>query len=396
MSSNNTAAPLKNVVIVGLGLSGTHAFESLSKALPPTHRIVAVSPIPGYWPIAALRASVVPGFEHNTIAPLDHLLPAGSRHRILQGYSVSRLADNSIVLDKPHDEFGSEISFDYLVLATGSSYPFPCRVPNDSTETSIVEQFKHLQTAIAESKSILVLGGGPVGIEFAGEVAEYYRTSSGDKKKEITLVHSGERLIQDEGFKPKFGHSLQKQLEGLGVRVVLNEKLQVGERKTGKLQGQDQVFHYVNGQTVKADFLFVAFGNSPNTSFLPSTLLDPKTHRVLVKSTFETESNPRIYAIGDISSTDEPKLYANAKNHGAVVSQNIVDSIEREQKGGSSTGTTRAKKEYSPGQPLMVVSVGSKGGAGQLFGWIVGAWPVSFIKSKSLFVPGFKQLYQVK
>lgn len=50
----------KNVLIIGLGLSGTHALESLHKTLPTSHRIIAISPIPGYWPVAALRASVVP------------------------------------------------------------------------------------------------------------------------------------------------------------------------------------------------------------------------------------------------------------------------------------------------------------------------------------------------
>lgn len=62
IASTMVTAPdaYKNVLIIGLGLSGTHALESLNKSLPTSHRIIAISPIPGYWPIAALRASVVP------------------------------------------------------------------------------------------------------------------------------------------------------------------------------------------------------------------------------------------------------------------------------------------------------------------------------------------------
>ncbi|GAA5997173.1 hypothetical protein JCM5350_006624 [Sporobolomyces pararoseus] len=201
MSSTDNSE-YKNVLIVGLGLSGTHTLESLSKSLPQTHRIVAITPIPGFWPPGALRASVVPGFEKNTIAPLSNLLSKDSRHRILQGYSVQELKQNSIVLDKSHEIFGKEIEFDYLILATGSSYPFPCRPPQDSTQDSIEGLFQSLQKDIASSSSILICGGGPVGLELAGEIAEHYNGSTSDReKKKITLVHSGEKFLDGNGWK---------------------------------------------------------------------------------------------------------------------------------------------------------------------------------------------------
>ncbi|GAA5876986.1 hypothetical protein JCM16303_006360 [Sporobolomyces ruberrimus] len=378
----------KNVVIVGLGLSGTHTLESLSKTLPSSHRIIAISPIPGYWPVAALRAAVIPNYEKNTIAPLSHLLPADSRHRILEGYSVEEVKDHSIVLDKSHPDFGKEIEFEYMVLATGSSYPFPCRPPPGSTESSIVELFSSLQKQIAKSSSVLVLGGGPVGIELAGEIAEYYNGSPGREGKKVTLVHNGPRfLANQEEFKPKLGDNLRGQLEKLGVEMIFNEKIDVGDRETGSLErGEDQEFKLSSGEVIKADFLFLAFGNAPNTSFLPSSYLDESTHRVLVHPSFQTKANPRIFAIGDICSIEEPKLYANAKSHGGYVSQNIVSLIQ---------GKAIGLKEYTPGAAMMVVSVGSKGGAGQLFGWVLGPWLMSIAKSKNLFVPQFKQLYQV-
>ncbi|GAA5897582.1 NAD(P)/FAD-dependent oxidoreductase [Sporobolomyces salmoneus] len=383
---------LKNVLIVGLGLSGTHTLEALSKLLPASHRIIAISPIPGYWPPGALRASVVPGFEKNTIAPLSKLLPPGSRHRIIEGHSVSEVKDTSVVLDKAHEEFGTEISFDYCVLATGSVYPFPCRPPPGSTEESIKELFQSLQSQIASSSSILVVGGGPVGLEFAGEVAEYYNGSTSDReKKKVTLVHSGKKFLAGEGWKPKFGEQLKSQLEALGVEMMFDEKVELDGRETGKLEeGKEQEFELKSaGKTIKADFLFVAFGNSPATSFLPSSYLSPSTHRVLVHPSFQSQVNPRVFAIGDISSIEEEKLYATAKSHGPIAAQNIVQLIKAK-------GNEKGMKEYKPGQPIMVVSVGSKGGAGQLpFGFVLGSWFTSTVKSKSLFVSAFKSLYNI-
>ena len=112
-----------------------------------------------------------------------------------------------------------------------------------------------------------------------------------------------------------------------------------------------------------ADFLFLAFGNSPNTKFLSSSYLDSDSKRVNVHPSFLTQSNPHVFAIGDITSVPESKLYANAKNHGGIVAQNIVSLI----KGKDATSL----KEYKPGAAMMAVSVGS-GGAGQAFGFHLG------------------------
>ncbi|GAA6063296.1 hypothetical protein JCM10212_001415 [Sporobolomyces blumeae] len=384
------SADLKNVVIVGLGLAGTHALEALHKSLPPSHRIIAISPLPGYWPVAALRAAVVPGYERNTLAPLDRLLPDGSRHVIIQGSSVEQLKDHTVVLDKAHPEFGAEIEFDYCIVATGSSYPFPCRPPKNATSNEIVDQFKTLQDEVARSTSILILGGGPVGIEFAGEVSEYYDgRSSGRDKKQITLVHGGKAFIEEEGYKPKLGASLKNQLEKAGVKLVFGEKVDLEGRGTGKLDEMTE-FKLSNGDIVKADFLFVAFGNAPNTSLfsdLDSSTLEESTKRVKVSPSFQVERHPSLFAVGDITSIPESKLYHNASKHGAVVAQNICALVSAGEQG------TANLKEYKAGGAMMGVSVGSKGGAGQFFGFVAGPWIIAFGKSKHLFVPVFKQLY---
>lgn len=51
---------MKNVVIVGLGLSAAEAVKALVDKLPTEYRLVAITASEGYWPIASLRATVVP------------------------------------------------------------------------------------------------------------------------------------------------------------------------------------------------------------------------------------------------------------------------------------------------------------------------------------------------
>lgn len=86
---------------------------------------------------------------------------------------------------------------------------------------------RELQADIAASDSFLVVGGGPVGVEFATEVA--YEHAG----KQITLVHAGDHLIEGP-FKSSLGQGLQSQAEKMGVTVHLNERVDTGDLKTGK------------------------------------------------------------------------------------------------------------------------------------------------------------------
>lgn len=70
---------VKNVVVIGLGQGGTSAARELASKLPETHRVVAITTTEaGFYPIAALRAAVVPvsvQFERISKEPVN----SGSR-----------------------------------------------------------------------------------------------------------------------------------------------------------------------------------------------------------------------------------------------------------------------------------------------------------------------------
>lgn len=80
------------------------------------------------------------------------------------------------------------------------------------------------------------------------------------------------------------------------------------------------------------------------------------------------------------------------QNHGAVVAANILNLITAA--ASSSTSSSEpALKAYKPGPMLMIVSIGPKGGAGQLFGMVVGSWMSWLAKSRTLFVDAFQKTY---
>ena len=79
-----------------------------------------------------------------------------------------------------------------------------------ATKEEAIEKYHELADLLKEKEKILIIGGGPVGVELAGEISEKY------SDKEITLVHS------------------QSQLIGSGLRQVFFDKVEEQLRRRGK------------------------------------------------------------------------------------------------------------------------------------------------------------------
>ncbi|KAM0790604.1 hypothetical protein ACM66B_004469 [Microbotryomycetes sp. NB124-2] len=373
------AADLKNVVVIGIGLVGGDLVKQLAASLPSTHRLVAISSTDvAFYAPAALRAAVVPGWEDKPVLKLDRLLrSADKRHKIICN-TVAELHDSYLTLESPDAEFGSRIDFSFAVVATGSKYVFPCRPAQGARSIDdVIEQFRHTQQDIQKSSSILIAGSGPVGIEFAAEVAAQY------PDKQVTLVSNGNKLLPD--FKASVGTQLDDQLRKLGVKVVYGTKVNVNGLETGPIESRS--FDLGQAGSVQADFVFVATGNKPNTSLVSdfdSSAVD-SAGLVKVQPTLQLVDHENIFAAGDITNLDETKLSFNGQAHVPVVVQNIVSLI----------GGNKANKTIEPGKKVIVVTCGPKGGASQLpvFGLVVGAFLTSQIKSKGLFISKFRSSF---
>lgn len=67
--------------------------------------------------------SVCLGWEDKVAVSLDSVFEAGSRHVMLSATKVLQLSTHSVTIDKKHHTFGSEIAFDFAVIATGEINP---------------------------------------------------------------------------------------------------------------------------------------------------------------------------------------------------------------------------------------------------------------------------------
>src|SRR5258707_10820580 len=113
------------VVVIGGGYGGVNVAKSLDADV----RVVLVEPKDAFvHSVAALRALVEPDFLPRIFLPYDKLLARG---RVEHDRAV-RVTSRGVVVAS-----GAEIPADYIVLASGSNYPFPAKSDVDDTQGAI-------------------------------------------------------------------------------------------------------------------------------------------------------------------------------------------------------------------------------------------------------------------
>lgn len=300
---------------------------------------------------------------------------------VLKGTEVTQLHAKSLTLSEPF-EGSAELSFEYAVLALGATYNPPSR-PASSSKQDAIEAQRALQAAIKKSNSVLIVGGGPVGIEFSGEIRSVY------KDKKVTIATSGPLMPGP------WKDSLRTKLAGLlkssaidaktNVKVDLPQDLAIAQHLS-----TPRDVPLSDGSTVSTDFVLVATGGQPNTSLISnsgfSSILDDQ-HRIKVDPTTlkisDGELSERYYSFGDASNAPGPKTYFAASQQAPVLTSQLLAALKK--------GKAKAWKEP---MNVMVVPFGPSDGRGQVGPFVLGGWFASFAKGKTLFVPDFKKLYQ--
>lgn len=111
---------------------------------------------------------------------------------------------------------GEIVGFEFLVLAMGARGDLPSRLSVEGREEGI-EKLREVQGGIGGARSLVIIGGGPAGVELAADAKERY------PDKNVTLVHSRARLLNH--FGEGLHDAAMKMMKELGVKVVLGDRL---------------------------------------------------------------------------------------------------------------------------------------------------------------------------
>ncbi|MFH0951394.1 MAG: FAD-dependent oxidoreductase [bacterium] len=312
----------KEIVIVGGGLAGLAAIKVLLKADWSVHLITLDS--------------------YFTFLPLLHELAAGSLpvDSLRFAYRGFLKSDNFKLtvaqveqIDLAHHCLlagQTKISFDYLLIATGSHTAQDKVIGSQYALTlntwQQAEVLAQRLVALPQSGAIInIIGAGFTGLELSLEIADQL------KQKKLTavinLLHSQVRLAP---WLPESGHQIIAQaLKRQGINFLALERVvAIGPQyiltKTGQYRG---------------DLNILTTGIAPNTAMLSTDVINDRGE-VLVNSYLQVEGQTRMWAAGDIISLGNrtvPKLAQTAVQQGRVVANNII----RQQSG-------RALRPYQP------------------------------------------------
>ncbi|XVE79173.1 hypothetical protein DITRI_Ditri14bG0036700 [Diplodiscus trichospermus] len=338
------------VVIVGGGIAGS----LLAKSIQFNADVTLIDPkefLEITW--ANLRNMVEPSFaERSVINHRDYL----TNGRIITSAAVNITDTEVLTAD------GRLVAYDYLVIATGHRDPVP------TTKTERLNQYQAENQKIQSAHSILIVGGGPTGVELAGEIATDF------PEKKVTLVHKGPRLLEFIGTK-----AADKALSWMiskKVEVILEQAVDLNSTSDG-----GQMYQTSTGESIKADCHFLCAGKPLASSWLNETILRTnldKSGRLMVDEYLRVKGRRNIFAIGDITDIPELKQGYLAHKHTLVVAKNLKLLM--------AGGKESKMSTYEPGSAIALVSLGRKDAIAQFpFITISGCVP-GLLKSRDLFV----------
>ncbi|KAJ4978842.1 hypothetical protein NE237_009622 [Protea cynaroides] len=349
MASEEPILGKKRVVIVGGGVAGSY----LAKTLQHHVDVTLIDPKEYFEiPWATLRSMVEPSFAKRSLIRHTDYFKDG---RVIISHA-SNITETEVLTTDGH-----RVPYDYLVVATGHAYSVP------KARTEKLQQYEAEHQKIKAADSILIIGGGPTGVELAGEIAVDF------PEKKVTLVHRGSRLLEFIGTKAS-----TKTLDWLTskkVEVILGQSVNLNSASDG-----NGLYQTSGGEIIKADCHFVCAGQDMGSSWLKETMLKDKLDmhgRLMVDENLRVKGWNNIFAIGDITDVQEIKQGYIAHKHASVTARNLKLLI---------TGGKSKLEKYKGGPSLALVSLGRKEGLLELpFATIIGCVP-GYIKSGDMFV----------
>jgi NADH dehydrogenase FAD-containing subunit len=360
----DTSSTRASVVVVGGGYGGIN----VAKALDDLADVTLVDPTEAFvHNVAAWRALVEPEWLDRIFLPYEHLLANGRfvRDRAV-GVEGARVTLAS----------GEVLEPDYLVLASGSSYPFPAKTEEPDV-ASARDRLRAAHEALLAADRALIVGAGPSGLELAGEIKASY------PDKHVTVVDGADDILTGP-YDQALRDELRRQLDALGIELHLGRAVRELPSAPPATLGTIRIATE-DGDELVADIWFKAFGVRPHSEYLESgSLSDRRDGRgyVRVDEHLRVLGETRVFALGDVSDADRD-MAGIATAQAGVVAPNIRTLITGEGELAS----------YETFPPMIAIPLGPEGGAGFIGDGVADAATIAELKGRHMLIGHYAALF---
>ena len=196
---------------------------------------------------------------------------------------------------------GQTLPYDLMSVNTGSFVPVEAPdtsddfvIPVKPIENLLSARYKIIEALKRQELRITIVGGGPTGVEVAGNLDRLVRNESG--KCRITLV-AGTRLLRQ--FKNGVRNRVRNALIQRQVQVVEGSRMSAIKDKSVTL---------ADGSEIESDIVFMAVGVKPSPLFKDSGLTIGQDGGMQVNQYLQSVSYPEIFGGGDCISFEPQPL----------------------------------------------------------------------------------------
>lgn len=306
----------ETILILGgafAGMSAAHyAIKHVLSQLPEkdgaTYNVTIVNPSKDfYWRIAGPRVAASKDLMpyNKLFYPIEPAFAyAKDKFTFVQGKATH--IDPAGLTVSVETVSGEQKSIPYaaLVIATGFSTPTP--LFTQTTDRAALEAtYDAFHSQLKKAKTVVIGGAGPVGVETAGEIAEFLNGKPGlmssapkNPNAKVTIISAEKKMLPI--LRESISKQAEKYLRRVGVDVVYNTKVVSSTKAT---EDEKTTIQLSDGRTIEADIYIDATGTRPNTGFLPKEWLDNRNRVSCNAKTLRVEAaGPRVYVVGDCGS----------------------------------------------------------------------------------------------
>ncbi len=234
-----------------------------------------------------------------------------------------------------------QIEASYFIVATGARAR---DIQGMEADGELIWNYRTAMTPKALPKSILVVGSGAIGVEFAS----FYKNMGA----EVTIVEMAENIlpVEDEEISKLARKSFEKQ----GIKIQTKAGLKALKKGKNEVTASVEIDGKV--QEIKADRVIMAVGVVANTENLGLEKTKVKLEKGIIKVDGYCQSDEaNIYAIGDVVSG--PWLAHKASHEGVIAAEKIAEKLKKY----NAKDTHPIKRENIPGCTYSMPQIASVG-----------------------------------